>query len=241
MKITVKDIEKKTMTAEKKASAKNDYFGFYIGRPITYAMSIPFIKHNVAPNTISLYSLIAALIGFLFTSFGNFGLKLVGVTFFLLWSFLDGVDGNVARYTGKTSKLGALWDDVAGYTALALMLFTMGIACMGQYSLVITNAIFPDYMYIVMSGLSSIFSVLARLAMHKKSLIYKEDAGKEFNDKASFSPIKVLLLNLASPSGFMLIFMYISLFARCVNIYVIFYFVFESTIFVYTYYKLLRK
>ena len=32
--ITVKEIANKTMNSEKKAMAKNDYFAFYIGRPI---------------------------------------------------------------------------------------------------------------------------------------------------------------------------------------------------------------
>ena len=34
--ITPKDIENKTMSPEKRKSAKNDYFAFYVGRPLSY-------------------------------------------------------------------------------------------------------------------------------------------------------------------------------------------------------------
>ena len=41
--ITPKEIEQKTMSPEKRKSAKNDYFAFYIGRPLTYVLTIPFL------------------------------------------------------------------------------------------------------------------------------------------------------------------------------------------------------
>ena len=34
--ITPKEIEQKTMSPEKRKSAKNDYFAFYVGRPLSY-------------------------------------------------------------------------------------------------------------------------------------------------------------------------------------------------------------
>ena len=44
--ITPKEIAQKTMSAEKKNSAKNDYFAFYIGRPLSYVLTIPFLYHT---------------------------------------------------------------------------------------------------------------------------------------------------------------------------------------------------
>ena len=40
--ITPKDLENKTMSPEKRKSAKNDYFAFYVGRPLSYILTIPF-------------------------------------------------------------------------------------------------------------------------------------------------------------------------------------------------------
>ena len=44
--ITPKDIEEKTMSPAKRAMAHNDYFAFYIGRPISYLLTIPFLMQR---------------------------------------------------------------------------------------------------------------------------------------------------------------------------------------------------
>ena len=40
---------------------------------------------------------------------------------FFMWNLLDGVDGNVARYRRQFSKMGSVYDAMAGYIASALM------------------------------------------------------------------------------------------------------------------------
>lgn len=239
--VTVREIREKTMTPAKIKEAKNDIFGFYIGRPITYAMSIPFIEFGIKPNTVSFLSLIAAFVGFIFVSFWlSPVMKLIGTLFFLLWSFLDGVDGNIARYTGKTSKLGALWDDAAGYTALALMHFSMGVSVVNAPKQMMDFNLLPDYYFIVFGGLSALFCILERLVMHKKTLIFGSDAGRGLNDKGDFSLAKVMVFNFTSPSGFMLIFMMIAIIMGLNNLFVLGYFFLETLIFIYTYYVLLH-
>lgn len=69
--ITPKDIENKTMSPEKRKSAKNDYFAFYIGRPLSYILTIPFLHTNISPNTVSLISIIPIIVGFLLMCIGN--------------------------------------------------------------------------------------------------------------------------------------------------------------------------
>ena len=62
--ITPKEIEQKTMSPEKRKSAKNDYFAFYVGRPLSYILTIPFLYTNITPNTVSLISIIPLIVGF---------------------------------------------------------------------------------------------------------------------------------------------------------------------------------
>ena len=105
----IKDLAKKTMTEEKK---------------ISYFFTIPFLKTNIKPNTISLISFFPPIIGFLLISFGeNLQLKLLGWLMFLLWNILDGVDGNIARYKNQLSKTGSLWDATSGYIAMEILHF----------------------------------------------------------------------------------------------------------------------
>lgn len=67
--ITPKMIEEKTMNTEKRKSAKNDYFAFYIGRPLSYILTIPFLYTNISPNTVSVLSIVPLGIGFFFDVF----------------------------------------------------------------------------------------------------------------------------------------------------------------------------
>ena len=69
--ITPKEIEKKTMSPEKRKSAKNDYFAFYIGRPLSYILTIPFLYLNVSPNFVSLISLIPIFVAFILISIAH--------------------------------------------------------------------------------------------------------------------------------------------------------------------------
>ena len=113
--ITPKQIEEATMTSEKRASAKNDYFAFYIGRPLSYVLTVPFLYTNITPNTISLISVIPIIIGFVFTYTAQTKeVLLIAWSMFFLWNLLDGVDGNVARYKKQFSKMGSVYDAMSG-------------------------------------------------------------------------------------------------------------------------------
>ena len=62
---TIKEIEEKTMSESKRAGAKNDVLAFYIGRPISYACTIPFLKLKTNPNTITYWSIVFEIVGFI--------------------------------------------------------------------------------------------------------------------------------------------------------------------------------
>ena len=83
----IKNIASKTMTEEKKKQAKNDFFAYYVGRPISYVLTVPFLKLNIKPNTVSFISFFPSIIGFLLIGFGkNITLKLIGWLMFFLWN-----------------------------------------------------------------------------------------------------------------------------------------------------------
>ena len=63
--ITIKDIADKTMTPEKRESAKNDLIAFYVGRPLSYVFTIPFLYTNISPNAISILSIVPVIAGFI--------------------------------------------------------------------------------------------------------------------------------------------------------------------------------
>ena len=116
------------MTDAKRKSAKNDVIAFYVGRPISYIFTIPFLYMNAKPNTVSMISLAFPLLAFIVASIsdnivGNF----LAWIFLFIWNILDGVDGNIARYTKKFSKIGSLWDATSGYFAMFFTYSTFGL------------------------------------------------------------------------------------------------------------------
>ena len=69
--ITPKQIERKTMTPEKRAMAHNDYIAFYVGRPISYILTIPFLYTKITPNQVTVLSILPLIIGFVLMYIGE--------------------------------------------------------------------------------------------------------------------------------------------------------------------------
>ncbi len=229
--VTVGEIRRKTMTPEKYKNAKNDYFAFYIGRPISYVLTIPFLALGINPNTVSLLSLIPSILGLMFLGYSNnYELEICGGLCFLLWNFMDGIDGNIARYTGKTSNLGVVWDATSGYFAMVLTFCAMGLAAYHRTG---------DTLLLDAGYFTAIFCLLARLIMHKKMLMFSEKSN-ELNSKENYSCLKIIVLNITSISGFMQVFMMLTIIFSCEDLFVGIYFFIHFFILVVSMYKLLR-
>ncbi|MEE8393958.1 MAG: CDP-alcohol phosphatidyltransferase family protein, partial [Rhodospirillales bacterium] len=85
----------------------------------------PLINTPITPNIITVATLILALAGALMFAAGDPNLANWGAGLFVLARFLDHFDGELARQSGKTSKLGYYLDYVSGaisYGALFLCL-----------------------------------------------------------------------------------------------------------------------
>lgn len=241
--VTPKQIKEKTMTESKKKGAKYDVFAFYVGRPISYVLTVPFIELKIKPNIISLLSLFPSILGFFFLGFGNtLILRLIGGFLFLLWNFMDGVDGNAARYLEQPSKMGRLWDATSGYVAMMLMFFSMGIACFNSPHNQVLPFLgdIPDYYYIVMGGMTSVLELFYRLVMHKKMLLYGEEAGEGLNDKNTYSLPKIIALNVISTAGLLQVFMLICIYTNCIRLFVFIYCVIQVAVTIWTLKRMLR-
>ena len=175
-----KEIEQKTMSPEKKATAKNDYFAFYIGRQLSYVLTIPFLYTNVSPNAISLVSIIPIIVGFVLMYIGE--TKTVfcyGWLMFFLWNLLDGVDGNIARYKKQFSRLGSVYDAMSGYISMVLSFFAWGIAAAHSPGILQSIIQLPLDLYIIIGALSGVFVIFPRFIMHKAITTIGNEKGFE--------------------------------------------------------------
>ena len=208
--ITIKDIEEKSMTPEKRAMAKNDLFAFYIGRPLSYVLSIPFMYMNISPNAISMLSIVPALFGFAAACLAQSKAGMIASwILFFMWNLLDGVDGNVARYKKQFSKMGSVYDAMAGYIASALMF------------------------YAICGGLIAIVDLLPRLVMHKAvTTLMDKDAVKGVMDKADYGIVKTIALNLRSAAGGAQFLLLVAILLNILDLYTVCYLLFNTAVMV---------
>lgn len=230
--ITVKDIEEKSMTPQKKAMAKNDLFAFYIGRPLSYVLTIPFLYTNISPNTISLISIVPAVFGFLAACAAKTKAGMIASwLMFFLWNLLDGVDGNVARYKKQFSKLGSVYDAMAGYIASALMFFAAGIMAAHSKGPLIDRGLIGAEALIICGGLIAIVDLLPRLVMHKAvTTMMDKEAVKDVMDKADYGLVKTIALNLRSCAGGAQFLLLVAILLNILDLYTVCYLLFNTAV-----------
>lgn len=208
--ITPKDIEKKTMSAAKRAEAKNSYFAFYIGRPLSYVLTIPLLYTNVAPNTVTIISILFIVAGYILFTIGHTtGIFLLGLLMVFLWNMGDGIDGNIARYKGIKSENGDLLDTLGGYLAVCLILLGMGNVA---YNDPMGNVYLHNKLPIMLSGVSAISTLIPRVLMHRKLAQHAKSQNAEgLKDKEHYSLVKIIALNICDPAGIQEIIMLIAI------------------------------
>lgn len=210
--ISYRDVEERAMPKEKKDQCRDDWFSYYVGRKLTYFMTIPLLYTNITPNQVTCVSIFMLLIGFVFNCFGkNTTCVVIAWICYFLWSLLDGVDGNIARYKKNYSKKGDLLDTIGGYLAYALFFLGMGISSFFMGSINWNIGIY----YIIIGALSSISCIFPRL-IYQKILAGGEsyiELQKVKSDSKSF--VRLLAINVTSISGGVMV---VSLFSIIFNL-----------------------
>jgi len=89
------------------------FFAYFFGRRLSPFFVNVFLNLKIKPNTVTVYMIIAGIIGAMLFVFGNIWFKFTGYIFMLLWLILDCADGEVARITKIFSKFGKELDYIA--------------------------------------------------------------------------------------------------------------------------------
>ncbi len=106
-----------------KSSETEDWLDYRVIRPLSYLWAVLFAKLDIHPNTVTIMSMIIGAGSAYFyaqPSFyygGTYGLMMnIIAVLLLLWAdIFDCCDGQLARMTGKKSRLGRILDGVAGF------------------------------------------------------------------------------------------------------------------------------
>lgn len=228
--ITPLKIARATMTDEKKRTDRIRPFAYYIGRPISYVFTVPFLYTKITPNMITVLSILFALAGFVVNSIYATQLMLtVGWILFFLWNIFDGVDGNVARYRKQFSPLGTAIDAMGGYVCVICMLFSGGIAAYNMTNVLDVYLPWDKIALIICGGFAALFNIFPRLMLYFIKATVKSDedvknAGR-VNDKRNYGFVKIVALNIMAPSDGMMLLYIAAIWLNALDIYTYAYFV----------------
>lgn len=82
----------------------------YLYRPLSFPLTIPFIKLGITANQGTFINFIFLILASIFICTGELIFTYIGASFYLFIFILDCVDGNIARYHNQKSYFGKLTD-----------------------------------------------------------------------------------------------------------------------------------
>ena len=107
-----------------KSSETEDWLDYHVIRPLCYYLTVFFAKLDVHPNTVTILSMIVGAASCVFFASGCYyyegatglAMNLIAIAMLMVADLLDCTDGQLARMTGKKSRLGRILDGMAGFT-----------------------------------------------------------------------------------------------------------------------------
>ena len=107
-----------------KSAETEDWLDLHVIRPFCYYCAVFFAKFDIHPNTVTIWSMVIGAASAWFFAQGSFyyggtmGLiyTLIAIALLMAADILDCTDGQLARLTGKKSRIGRILDGIAGFT-----------------------------------------------------------------------------------------------------------------------------
>ena len=114
---------KEDFKATLKSAEAEDWLDLHVIRPFCYYLAQWFAKFDVHPNTVTIWSMVIGAVSAVFFGCGSFyysgmwGLmmNMIAIVLLMVADLFDCTDGQLARLTGKKSRLGRILDGVAGF------------------------------------------------------------------------------------------------------------------------------
>lgn len=120
--LTYEDLKEKYRT---KGFELSLIFGFF---RLEIFLTNLLLKSNISANQITMFSFILGILGCIFFSLAQQFLLSLGAILWIVWAFLDYIDGNIARAKKMTSNVGGFLDLVNSHVIGIFTLVSMGMA-----------------------------------------------------------------------------------------------------------------
>jgi hypothetical protein len=127
--VSALDIRQSHTSEKVRSDLRSHLWAYLVLRPISFYVTPLFVNLGLSANAVTALSLITLVCGLIFILSGatspiNF---VIGATLINIVYLLDCVDGNIARFRGKNSKFGALFDSIVGLAFSACLPLSLGL------------------------------------------------------------------------------------------------------------------
>jgi phosphatidylglycerophosphate synthase len=123
-----------------------------------------FSKTGISPNAFTFFSLIFAVLSFIFIVKNNF---ILAATFFIIASLLDLIDGAVAKFKNVATKTGAYLDTICDRYVEAIFLF-------GFLFLPLPKIYLDSKFWVFLALFGSLMTTYAKAAGKEKEILKEE-------------------------------------------------------------------
>ncbi len=130
-------------------------------------IGVAFAKLRMSPNQWTIFTLVPTFIALWFLIRESF---LLAALFFIIASFIDLIDGSVARVTGRVTKLGAYLDTIIDRYVEGIVLFGLLFASLPDLWV-------PIYAWVFLYFFGGLMTTYAKSAAKEKELVEKELRG----------------------------------------------------------------
>lgn len=205
----MKDLEKIKKIAQPKSDRewsevkKNIVLNWYsfLTRKLSIHITKVLVKTPITPNQITFIGTLIAMVGCYSLTFGSYLYSILGVTSFHIFSFLDHVDGEVARYKKAISLKGEFLDGMVANLIMMLAFLSITIGAFNSHSTIpILNIdTYQNYLVILAGTLSaSTFLLMETSALRLKYIICHKIRKQNYVDYGLIinNNLKTLLVNI---------------------------------------------
>ncbi len=163
----------------KNKSSVSSFWVKTVARPLSFLFTYLFVNIGFSANFVSVLSGIVAFVGCVLLSIPNFGCMIAGVALINFWIVLDCVDGNIARTTKVSTRMGEFFDAAYGYIICAFDFLAIGIAAYNWSGFLFGE---KAVINIIIGALACSFNILPRLIYQKytvMNMVLSSKDGKE--------------------------------------------------------------
>jgi len=156
-------------------------WNYVVARPLSFCVTPLFIRLGFGANAVTVVGWFLLLFGLPLIAAGGAcrSNSIVGVTLLCIWSVLDCVDGNIARYQGQCSRFGALLDSLATMVLQTLLPWCVGVALYSadvESSMIAVGLVFPSWYWVAIGAGQSVAVLFSKLVSARAELgVAKQD------------------------------------------------------------------